>query len=1587
MTGSTNIPHHGEALMTIRDQLETARKDLLDLSLRNSLLNFRLTKRRGIQIVGSDTSELFDHLVYQGRSATFLPIEDKEEDSLDHGQKTGRTNRKRMRLQTPYEESTLRRRLRHTYHDARTFIEERGVNILFFSLGMLEWRDDESRDRVLKAPILLVPVELDRSDARQRFSVKYDGNDLAHNISLQVKLKEIAGIDIPDLPEQLEDLDLGSYIGDVESAVSRRGDWEVRPNDVFLGFFSFGKFLMFNDLNPGAWQESKLLIRNPILSALLEDGFQDDSPLLSEEAFVDDILKPEESHQVMDADSSQLMAIVEVLRGKNLVIQGPPGTGKSQTITNLIAEAVGAGKRVLFVAEKMAALEVVKRRLDAIGLGVACLELHSHKANRKTILKDLKDTLGLGRPEVKPTDEAGLLPNVRDHLNEYCSSLHAPVAQTGLTPFSVIGELIRAGRQIPDKGIPEVEARIIGPAPNYVQSPAADQVAGGRPWTRADLARWELQVSRLQQHLGLMGQPGKHAFRFCRLKSLLPKDKRQIQTDLQKTLDSLNSLLGQSGDLASDLELPAPETVGDCKVLAKGARRAAEAPALEYAAVHSQKWVESQGDIQNLIKWGETYCQLHARFDDIVTSEAWDEDIALPRLCLKQLASKWWRFLSPRYWKSRKRVKALCRPPAPNATSDLLSVAEAVSEASELRTKMLNSNSLGAELFGAQWQAERSEWSVLAKLNDWLKSLHEDVNKGSLPKGIITFLSGNVEVDGLRSRAVKIESAIEDYSVSWKRSSEKLGMDPEKATSLMSGWKLLSQQELLTVQSQDIDRLREQIEFCLIREELENVGLNWVVSAAIDWPEAPDYLLTFFRYHWFESFYREILEDRPPLKKFSLSEHQQSLAKFRKLDSLIQLENRSRLALAHWEGLPRRVSEGQLGILLREFKKKRRHLPIRRIMQKACNAVQSIKPVFMMSPMSIASYLPPGEVEFDLAIFDEASQVRPVDAFGAIARTKQLVVVGDDNQLPPTRFFDILSANEEIDEEDASTSDIESILGLMLTSGGHQKMLRWHYRSRHESLIATSNQEFYDGRLVVFPSSHASQSGLGLKYRLVEEGKYDKGRTRTNRLEAKAVAMAVMNHAKSTPNLSLGVATFSLAQMNAVIDELELLRSDDPTAEHFFSTQAEEPFFVKNLESVQGDERDVIFISIGYGKPASGGPISMNFGALNATGGERRLNVLITRARTRCEVFTNMRHTDIDLTRTNARGVVALKTFLKYAETGVMDIPGTSGRPEDSPFEEEVRLQLEKHGYKVEPQVGSGGFYIDLAVEDQALPGSYLIGIECDGATYHSAQSARDRDRLRQQVLESLGWRIYRIWSTNWFLDTEREIRRLIEAVEAAKAARSDSRPGTATNQLGDWQVVREQRRIPDGTEIETRPYVSTALDAGLSQRDLLSVEADEMASYISQVVKSEGPVHFDIVCRRIVDASGQKRLGSRIVDHLISCCGRALHKYPIELRDGFLMLRKGGCPVIRDRSGLPAVEKKLEYVPPDELRLAISKVVENSCGIQKSDIGPAVVHMTGFGRFTGQMEGIINSVISKMIAEDQLIESSGQLFKSAGSE
>jgi very-short-patch-repair endonuclease len=624
------------------------------------------------------------------------------------------------------------------------------------------------------------------------------------------------------------------------------------------------------------------------------------------------------------------------------------------------------------------------------------------------------------------------------------------------------------------------------------------------------------------------------------------------------------------------------------------------------------------------------------------------------------------------------------------------------------------------------------------------------------------------------------------------------------------------------------DWLSNWLDYVRVRHHAESIGFGRLAMAVERGMVRADDIDAGYKLAVHDLLAREVLREIPGLARFSGNAQIALQKRFREYDEKLKHLQRERIA---WRTAQNRVPPGSVGgkvseytdlaLIRHECAKKKRHIPLRKLVRGAGNALAALKPCFMMGPMSVAQYLARGEIEFDLVVMDEASQMKPEDALGAIARGRQLVVVGDPNQLPPTTFFDKVLDDDEGDSATIVTS--ESILDSAMPMF-HTRRLRWHYRSKHESLIAFSNHAFYHD-LVVFPAPYSASEEFGVKFTRVPRGRFV---NRRNVEEARVIAMAVQRHLLHRPGESLGVAAMSAEQRDQIERAVEELSKDDPLFREALeqSLLLEEPLFIKNLENVQGDERDVIFISCTYGPEEIEGKVYQRFGPINTDVGERRLNVLFTRAKKRMHVFSSMGSDDILLSEHSKPGVKALKDFLSFAETGHLHQAISTGRAPDSDFEVAVARALARAGFECVPQVGVAGFFIDVAVRDPGKSGRYLMGIECDGRSYHSAKSVRDRDRLRQTVLERLGWRIRRIWSTDWYRNPQAEIEPIIRELNALKTEIAQEEPQVAET-AEVHEIVEKERQL--------ELLIDTAVPEGLDLRE-------KLVRFDRDVIRSEVP-------------------------------------------------------------------------------------------------------------------------------------------------
>jgi very-short-patch-repair endonuclease len=1537
----------------LENLLEEARKRLVETGTRNRLIHVNRSAKRAnvINVINERSDDLFDLLRLQSKKMRFAgkgeevdetesPISLQQEEDIDESRFTD------LIIETPLTPDALQKRLLKIASDARTAEEEQGINILYLNLGFLRWYEDKNSEVMRESPLILIPVELVRNEKTSTFDLKCRDDDIMTNLPLQERLRMDFGVVLPDIDDS-EEWTPSDYFQSVADSISARDRWSIDSDGIQLGFFSFAKLLMLRDLDPVNWSEGTLL-NNPIIKGLLAEGFTPEPPLFAADANLDEELSPQEIVQVVDADSSQTKVIQEVRSGRNLVVQGPPGTGKSQTITNILAAAAYDNKKVLFVAEKMAALEVVHRRMVKAGLKDLCLELHSRTANKRAFLEEIAETLSNGRsaePVQNNTDE---LLKIRDELNQLSNLMHHKVDSIGRSPFQVLSVLIDlAGREtLP----PRVDVSHL---------------------VSMDLAQEEEMCSLISdfcQALYKYGSEHHHPFRGTKNLDLQPTDLLRLENRLQELKNAVGEIIELRTEVATLLGLEPASTIEQLEVHFETLDAINSSPTitpdlLEHCVTHIDDKRFSEA-IQIGADWTSIKNTLSDDFSDVV----WTQSVSHIRPVLVQGIQSWFSRVFGKYRSSSKEFATLLKTPLPKNPNERLRLLDTLIDAQGKRESYEQERPYLEKTLDKDWRNERTPFIELRECASWLEE-----NKELLSRFSFDSLTSLLAEDSIKQRSSSQLESLEKSVYDKLTDTFALTLNDVFATN--------------TAPSADLEQLLSRIDGMIhaphlydawvaysgLRTRLEENGLNELIPFAETHPNKPETILAEFIYGLNESRWNVIRQEMPSLNQVAKTDRHLLVERFQQLESERIKQSQNIIRSQHLTSIPQ-GSVGEMGVIRGEIAKKRKHFSIRKVMSLAGSMVQRIKPVFLMSPISVAQFLPPEKLEFDLLVIDEASQVRPEDALGSIARARQIVVVGDQKQLPPTSFFDRLTGNMDDFNEDEETEEIpvtsavemESVLSLCEARGLSESMLEWHYRSRDPSLITVSNIEFYRNRLILPPSPMESDDSFGLNLIRVP-GVYSSasrgnGRPGTNRIEAEQIVNRLCEFARTRSEFSVGIVTFSKAQADMVTEVLEFTRRNDPTLDQFLQTNKTENVFVKNIENVQGDERDIILISVGYGPYEPNGRLpSMSFGPINSEGGERRLNVLFSRSRVACEVFTSFDPRDIDLNRTQKLGPRVLKKFLQFAETGELAEKLVTGEDADSPFEEDVARVIRSIGFEVDHQVGTAGFRIDLGVRSRENPAHYILAVECDGATYHSALWARERDRLRQQILEGFGWTFHRIWSTDWFYRRTQEIERLKRALEHAETRDIQSSLKGANELTPSMTTVTREAPSRDRVDLASLNLEPKEIDAPTYKKAVVRANSfyepherpiSEICDLVSNIINVEGPIHTDEIARRYTAAHGKSRVGNRIEQAVLRALLR-MKKQNLILESGQFWGTEAQFknPPVRNRQNeLPPLTKP-EYISAEEIRACAEIVSQESGDVDLDEMIRAVSRVLGFKR------------------------------------
>ncbi len=1528
--------------MATTKKLERWAEKLLDTGKRNNLINFRDYKTSSAEVVYPDCDRFFDKCSLGHQFTVYDPqITDEDDDIYGSGvlrSNKGLTKETYKALYT----SKIRNEktvllyaqganpitaIKRIAKKARDQADETGINVAYLAFGFVKWNEAGSAT-AYKAPLLLVHINIITGSILDPVKIEISDDDIVVNPTFSYLLNADYGLKLPVFKD---DDTLSSYLARASRVVSKVG-WEI-INECKVGIFSFLKINMYEDLKNNA----NRILSNDVINTLIgERSIADDVPY--EVADLDD--NPLiDLHSVIDADSSQIEAIEKAKHGDSFVLQGPPGTGKSQTITNIIAECLYDGKKVLFVSEKQAALNVVYDKLKKADLADFCLELHSHKANKKAVIDELNRTLELPKTIVSSSAQGEIRQKqaALKTLDDYEKELHEKRKPINKSLYELF-EIYTSKKEAAD--FPVQISNIYKKGEKYLHN----------------------ALDLLEQYAAILPSIG---YDYTQ-NTWYGFNKTQLSYD-------------ESIDLLNDFEIIL-EGLKEIEPLSSEITSRYEITELNY--VRTIKWI----DILQFLGASDIVTPTLLSKDRCEMAVSYVADLEKNSKRVKQIYTYITEKYSDRVFQEidAERTYKLLAEDYKNLITRMFNsgykdlIARIQSYAlSGSKVKYRDAYDLSFSLIQYYTSLEAFQ-KLEIEAKDYLGSCYasHDTNWEYLGSGISDLY--NILCNGLPSLGLIPDMTVEQFKFCQStmcNDSMSLSECINKIQDSVSRVNGLFDKDVLNLEIDDFSKCINKIQACVddfnglsiwkrFKELIDTLSdgdlgefVNYVMS------EEPDAKLIVDAYEkaFYKTWIDRILTKVPELGEFSRRNQDNAIKSFKTKDAL-QYEISKYQINAKLSALRPNlnlVSDGSsVGILRAEGQKKRKQMPIRRLLSETGGLVQTIKPCFLMSPLSVSTFLESDKINFDTVIFDEASQIFPQDALGAIYRGKQLIVVGDSKQMPPSNFFSSSTDVDEDDEDDIyDITDFESILDVCSSIFDTQN-LAWHYRSRFEQLIAFSNVNFYNNNLVTFPSATENKRGVGVDYCFVE-GVFDRS-SKTNLGEAKYIVNQIYEHIRTYPKRSLGVVAFSVAQQNLIDKLLTKKRESSPEYEWFFTSEGAEPFFIKNLETVQGDERDTIIFSVAYARDANGRFIH-NFGPLNREGGERRLNVAVTRAKYNVQLVASIHYTDINLENTKSEGVRLLRSYLEYAQNGESvierDTAPTRGIETYSYLEGEICDFLRDRGFAVDTHIGYSEDKIDIGLRKE-VGSNYLIAIECDGPVYHNSKNARDRDCLRQRVLENMGWKYYRVWSTDWYKNKELERSRLLQYVWDVV----DDKPeiGSYMSESTYSRVMLEQSKktaissfVTTVTEqrLPFEAYVEAGA-LGIIQRNAYFLGA------IREILNVEAPLSEEYLLKRIVNLFNREKVTKVVVEQfdrkMIGC-----ERYGIVRKNGYLyisdsisnVLRVPNSNVLLYKLRIPGSTRDIKYIAPEELAGGMYELIKQNDTVTKDGLYKYMTNILGFSR------------------------------------
>lgn len=1552
--------------VNVTKQLLWERK-LLDLSLRNNLLNIRLTKNT-LQFMSTDLDQ-FENALSDGTEFQILsrptdwdsPLYEnnihEEIDETSSLKELVRAELTQKRIHSYLNDNELIKTLTHIYRSSRTALEENGANTLYIALGLLEWYETPSSIKPRYAPILLLPVEIVRKSGNRGYAIHGREEDSMMNITLLEMLRQNFGITInglEPLPVDESGVDVKLIFSIIRNCIRDQKKWNVREQ-AMLGIFSFNKFIMWNDIH----NNSDKLIESPIVSSLISgkiewniDISDSDASKMEKEVTPADILLP------ISADSSQLEAIFDASQGKSFILHGPPGTGKSQTITNIIANALYRGKKVLFVAEKMAALSVVQNRLETLGLAPFCLELYSNKSKKSSVLNQLKNATEVVKTQSPQAfqEESERLFSLRTQINRYVEALHQK-QNSGFSLYDSITYYL------------STEDETIRFPQEVIQNISSSQVK-----------QWDEAIDSLISVVQACAHPYHHPLTGIHISTYSTILKEEAEQLLDEMYAGFTRIAELDRYFQTYIARENPEcfTYAQAVTLRDILQELSVIPELTPFLLKYPRLQEALEEMQEVLPHGERRDELKKSISATYQESVLDLPDAALLLQQWQTADKKW-FL-PKYFghrKIKKQLSAYHKTGSPDTTTVAESLYEIIEYQKE-RNILEESTEEFPSLFGKYGKRNKENWLEIKQIIEHTRLLDNYILQyanGAMYAATVREKLAPYLQEGILSFRKPIQQQLDEYLSLFSQAENNiqtlyslLGVDKNTfygtATSPIPFSMILEQLKRWRAHT---GQLKDWYQWLIVKKNTDDAGIGFFAEAFCDKNISILNVKNIFNKSLHKELIEYTIEKDENLLLFKGKLFDDTIEKFRSLSQYFEELTRKELFARLASNVPDFTREAtqnsEVGILQRNIRNNARSTSIRKLFDQIPILLPRLCPCMLMSPISVSQYINSDAEKFDLLIFDEASQLPTYEAVGAISRSANVVIVGDPKQMPPTNFF----AVNNVDEDNYEIEDLESILDDCLALSMPEKYLLWHYRSKHESLIAFSNSEYYGNKLLTFPSPDNIESKVSL---LAIKGYYDKGKSRQNKAEAQAVIDEI-GRRLNNPELrqkSIGVVTFSSVQQTLIEDMLSDYFIYHPELEAL-ALESREPIFIKNLENVQGDERDIILFSVGYG-PDKSGRVSMNFGPLNRIGGERRLNVAVSRARYEMLIFSTLRSDQIDLNRSSSVGVAGLKRFLEYAESRERTQweQSVSGVNQEVEIEHFIAEAIREMGYQAHTQVGCSGYKIDIGVVDKSNNSSYILGILCDGESYTHSKTTRDREIVQYNTLRLLGWNILHVWTLDWWenktsvLDS---IRERIQALENGKQTEIEkvvdmtetpvSVPLPPINKISNGSGAGLPHK-----SLEVQPYSKAVLEEFSDPEGFfLPKNKAQIQAQLQSVLSEEAPISKTLLYKRILNAWNINRQGNRNQQHLDSILQEIPHYQSESEQKVFCWVDEE--QLLSYNEFRTHADRDVSDLPAEEIANAIKGITEKEISLPVEDLFKQTTQLLGFSRSGSNLESAFN--------------------------